>query len=237
LKLNGSNQDELERQRYELLEMNWVLRLCSQILGRLQGLWIPTYEEGGEREMVANSLSTVHSACRNENTLVETQSGFINPIKTITGTISRSKLDLFHRIVYVALRGNMYFDMEEIPGVFFNSATVFYFVSFFFYLFIHITSQLQNETKSVFVIFLNNNEYSISKIMRICSSLSANVYPYPENKTIYCNNLSDIEVKLNEVGKVIDKSKEQRKLLLNEIKGFILFIFYFFVFVCVDIHV
>ncbi|KAA6376106.1 MAG: V-type H+-transporting ATPase subunit a, partial [Streblomastix strix] len=182
--------------------MREVLTRCEKIFER-------TFKEANES--VSSYQAEGHEK---QDGAGEVPLGLLQPMNNVrlnylAGVISQAKLDSFHRMLYVALRGNVFFEMQQIDKAIQDPITKI------------------DEQKSVFLIFFSG-EQARSRILRLCSSFNASVYPYPETQEEHRKNLDEIEQRLLTIDTVQSAALEQRKEKLNQIqkslKGWMQFI-------------
>ncbi|KAA6389924.1 MAG: putative V-type proton ATPase 116 kDa subunit a [Streblomastix strix] len=202
LKLQKDNALQLAKHKTELIEMKEVLSLCEKIFEK-------TFKEANESvsEYVAEGQDR-------QDGIGDVPLGLLHPMNNVrlnylAGFTSQAKLDSFHRMLYVALRGNVFFEMQQIDQAIQDPIIKI------------------DEHKSVFLVFFSG-EQARSRILRLCSSFNANVYPYPETPDEHRKNLEEIEQRLQTIDTVQSAVLEHRKEKLNQIqkslKGWMQFI-------------
>ena len=144
--------------------------------------------EDGEALLATDVEATDFSGTSKNSTL-----GFV------TGTILRKKMVTFERIVWRALRGNMYMNYNEIDELVGDVSTVSTRNS-------HVKlSQLsfQGEMveKSVFIIFAHGRE-TLAKVKRICESLGATIYAVDESAEKRREQAQEVMGKIEDVNSV-----------------------------------
>lgn len=115
----------------------------------------------------------------------------------IAGLIQHSKIASFERILFRAMRGNMFLKHQEV-GLVMDPA------------------QCEKQNKSVFVIFFSG-ERSRAKILKLCDAFSANRYPLPEDPNKQAGMRSEVNARLRELSATVDASNEQKRTLLLRI--------------------
>nr|WCZ58349.1 V-type proton ATPase 116 kDa subunit a [Paratrimastix eleionoma] len=181
----NTHEEMLHKHRNELIEMRYVLELAANFFDAAQGgsnedLLQLQPDEEGKTETVAPTMG---------NSL---RLGFI------TGVVLRSRLESFHRVVYMALRGNCYLQNAEIPQPILDPAS-------------------NEETqKNVFVVFFSG-QTSQAKISKICESFGANMYPFPEQAQERQATLGQVESRLATLQTVISRTEDLRDKLLRQI--------------------
>jgi len=142
----------------------------------------------------------------------------------MAGVIPRDRLDSFHRIIYMALRGNCFLQQVEIPEPLKDPATVCMcdfnvivadFLSFLLF------SQGEPINKNVFVVFFSG-PHAQSKIQKICESFGANLYPFPEAPAERRATLEQVESRLATLDTVISRTADLRERALRNLGAHIL---------------
>ncbi|KAJ4454777.1 hypothetical protein PAPYR_10425 [Paratrimastix pyriformis] len=192
LKQMNSHEEALNKHQNELVEMRLVLQMASQFFDKaaqgttedLMALQTEEEQRGGEMMPYQQAApGTTSSALR---------LGFI------AGVIPRDRIDTFHRILFMALRGNCFLQQAEIPDPLVDPTT--------------------NEpvNKSVFVVFFSG-AHAQGKITKICESFGANLYPFPEAPAQRRDMLEQVEGRLTTLRTVIDRTKDLRQRLLRTV--------------------
>jgi len=117
----------------------------------------------------------------------------------ITGVVQRDKFISFERVLWRVLRGNLFMKHAEIEEKLndFN------------------TGELVD--KNVFIIFYQG-ERAQSKIKKICESFASNLYTIPETTRERKELLSQVNGRIEDLQKVIDKTNHHRRSVLAEIQ-------------------
>lgn len=124
-------------------------------------------------------------------------SGVGSRLGFIAGLIPHAKIVSFERILFRAMRGNMFLRHQEV-GLVMDPA------------------QCEKQNKSVFVVFFSG-ERSRAKILKICDAFSANRYPLPEEPVKQASMRSEVNARLVELSQTVDASSEQKRTLLLRI--------------------
>jgi len=122
---------------------------------------------------------------------INTRLGFI------AGLIPHAKIASFERILFRAMRGNMFLKHQEV-GLVMDPA------------------QCEKQNKSVFVVFFSG-ERSRAKILKICDAFSANRYPLPEEPVKQASMRSEVNARLLELSQTVEASEDQKRTLLLRI--------------------
>merc|ERR1711970_1592498 len=107
------------------------------------------------------------------------------------------KIASFERILFRAMRGNMFLKHQEV-GLVMDPA------------------QCEKQNKSVFVVFFSG-ERSRAKILKICDAFSANRYPLPEEPVKQASMRSEVNARLLELSQTVEASEDQKRTLLLRI--------------------
>ncbi|KAH7824921.1 putative V-type proton ATPase 116 kDa subunit a [Monocercomonoides exilis] len=187
-------EDDLNRHRIELIEMRHVLSIGSKFFEKTMGqasttiasaTSFPSNEIADDKELKGPDIDKP-----------------INPgsLMYSAGIISQSKMEMFYRMIFVALRGNVLVESEEVPVQL-----------------VDLTTQ-QPERKRVFMLFYSG-EHARNKIMRICSSFGASVYPFPSSPSEHLQQIAQIDERLQTLQAVQERSAEQMQQRMLEIKA------------------
>ncbi|CAG8440655.1 13588_t:CDS:10 [Ambispora gerdemannii] len=116
----------------------------------------------------------------------------------VTGVIPRSKMQIFERILWRALRGNLYLKYAEIEEP--------------------IIDPISDEIleKNVFTIFAHGQEI-ISKIRKISESLGATLYQVDDNADQRRADLSEVTTKIDDLNLVLQNTNNARRQELQKI--------------------
>jgi len=115
----------------------------------------------------------------------------------IAGLVQHAKIASFERILFRAMRGNMFLRHQEV-GLVMDPAVC------------------EKQNKSVFVIFFSG-ERSRAKILKICDAFSANRYPLPEDPVKQGSMRAEVHERLREISATVDASSDQKRTLLLRI--------------------
>jgi len=173
----NANQETLERNHNELIEMRHVLDKDNSFFGgeNAQGA---AY---GEHQPLVGGDDTGGS-----------------PLQFITGVVLRNKISPFERVLWRAMRGNLFFRQAEIEENIRDPATG------------------DLEEKNVFIV-LYRGERSESKIKKICEAFGANLYPCPHTQAERAELRTDIDQRLRDLEQVLERTRAQNAKTLNAI--------------------
>ncbi|KAJ3146206.1 H(+)-transporting V0 sector ATPase subunit a [Geranomyces variabilis] len=116
----------------------------------------------------------------------------------VAGVIPRSRMGTFERILFRALRGNLYMNYAEIDE--------------------SIIDPLTDETvqKNVFVIFAHGQQL-LAKIRKICESMGATVYPVDDSTEKRRSDAQEVLGRLEDLKHVLDSTRNQRRIELSKV--------------------
>ncbi|KAK6091129.1 H(+)-transporting V0 sector ATPase subunit a, partial [Batrachochytrium dendrobatidis] len=116
----------------------------------------------------------------------------------VAGVIPRSKMTTFERILFRALRGNLFLNHAEINEL--------------------ITDPVTDEEvhKNVFIIFAHGKEL-INKIRKICESMGATIYPVDEHPEKRRENALEVISRIEDLKHVLDNTKAARHAELSRV--------------------
>jgi len=118
----------------------------------------------------------------------------------ITGVVPRDKFISFERVLWRVLRGNLYMKHAEIEEKLkdFNTGDLV--------------------DKNVFIIFYQG-ERAQAKIKKICESFASNLYTIPETTRERKELLSQVNGRIEDLQKVIDKTNQHRRSVLADVQS------------------
>ena len=171
----SGNQETLDRNYNELIEMKYVLEKDRNFFGADES-------EGSYEEQ--------------QRLITEDRSG--SALTFVTGVILRSKMATFERVLWRAMRGNLFVRQEPIDENIRDPATG------------------EIEEKNVFIV-LFRGENSEHKIKKLCEAFGANLYPCPHTAEERSDLLQEIEQRLEDLKKVLARSKAHNTRVLGSI--------------------
>ncbi|TPX51304.1 hypothetical protein SeMB42_g01972 [Synchytrium endobioticum] len=139
-----------------------------------------------------NRESTDESMERGEPVIRSVNLGFV------AGVIPRVRMGTFERILWRALRGNLYMNYAEIDEP--------------------ITDPVTDEVvqKNVFIIFAHGKEL-LSKIRKICESLGATLYPVDDSPDKRRQDALEVITRIDDVKHVLDTTRNTRRAELIKV--------------------
>ncbi|RIA99172.1 V-type ATPase family [Glomus cerebriforme] len=116
----------------------------------------------------------------------------------VTGVISRAKMQTFERILWRALRGNLYLNYAEIDEP--------------------ITDPETDEIleKNVFIIFAHGKEI-LNKIKKISESLGATLYPVDDSSDRRKDSLQEFNARIEDLNSVLQNTNNARRAELLKV--------------------
>jgi V-type H+-transporting ATPase subunit a len=193
--LNDS-YETLKKREVELLEWRWVLREAGGFFDRAHGN-VDEIRASTESDD-APLLQDVEQHGHNGNGDAVDRSFSTMNIGFVAGVISRERVGAFERILWRALRGNLYMNQSEIPEP--------------------LIDPTNNEpiNKNVFVIFAHGKEI-IAKIRKISESLGADLYRVDENSDLRRDEIHHVNTRLSDLSSVLQNTKQTLDAELTQI--------------------
>ncbi|KAJ3092075.1 H(+)-transporting V0 sector ATPase subunit a [Quaeritorhiza haematococci] len=116
----------------------------------------------------------------------------------VAGVIPRARMGTFERILFRALRGNLYMNFAEIDEP--------------------ITDPVTDEVvaKNVFIIFAHGKEI-LAKIRKICESLGATLYPVDQSATKRREDALEVIARIEDLKHVLDNTRNTRRVELSKV--------------------
>lgn len=132
-------------------------------------------------------------------------------LEFVAGTIDRTRMPTFERVLWRVLRGNLYLNWAEIDEPLTSSMAALP----------ASASQAEQEKakairKVVFIIFAHGDEL-LNKIRKISESLGANVVPVESNPTLRENLLRDVTSRIEDISVVLYNTNQTRRIGLSKI--------------------
>ncbi|RKP09745.1 V-type ATPase, V0 complex, 116kDa subunit family [Thamnocephalis sphaerospora] len=116
----------------------------------------------------------------------------------VTGVIARSRLPTFERVMWRALRGNLYMNHVEIEEPIVDPATE------------------EQVPKSVFIIFAHGREI-LAMIRKISEALGGTLYPVDSNPEMRRDSLMNVAGRLSDVNSVLQNTSHTRRAELLQV--------------------
>ena len=179
----SANQETLDRHKNELEEMKHVLDEDDAFFG-----------QGGYQIQNDSEDYGVNQPLINR----EDESSNSNSLGFITGVILRSKIAAFERVLWRAMRGNLFMKQAEIPEDLKDPST----------------GELQE--KNVFIVFYQGRR-SEAKIKKLCEAFGANLYPCPQNSAERHKLKEDIRSRLADLREVLERTEKQNRKTLSSV--------------------
>eukprot|EP00842_Homolaphlyctis_polyrhiza_P000846 jgi/Hompol1/1762/HPOL_000018-RA len=179
----NSSYETLNKRFLELSELRHVLRetavFFQEAESRADVIAGPNYQED------AHLLATERESMDTTDRIRAITLGFV------AGVIPRPKMATFERVLFRALRGNLFLNHAEINEAIVDPTTdaVVY--------------------KNVFIIFAHGKEL-INKIRKICESMGATIYPVDEHPDRRRENAIEVLSRLEDLKHVLDNTKAAR---------------------------
>jgi V-type H+-transporting ATPase subunit a len=116
----------------------------------------------------------------------------------VAGVIPRNRMGIFEKVLFRALRGNLFMNHAEIQDPIIDPLT-------------------DDEVfKNVFIVFAHGKEL-INKIKKICESMGATLYPVDEHPEKRRENALEVMARLEDLRHVLDNTRAARKAELSRV--------------------
>lgn len=188
----NSSQESLNKRFLELNELRHVLRETAVFFqvaeSRADEIGGANYQED------AGLLSGMQ---REHQDPVFAPGAQIN-IGFVAGVIPRGRMSIFERILFRALRGNLFMNHAEIQEQLTDPST---------------DTVVE---KNVFIVFAHGSQL-IAKIKKICESMGASIYPVDDHPEQRRQNALEVMAKLEDLRHVLENTKAARKAELSRV--------------------
>ena len=162
----NKNEEVLNRNYGELCELKSVLHETEKFFETAEAitgeLIVPIDEEDPSTQPLIKKSAAAGSEDPSDLETRE-RGARAKGMGFVTGVIDKSKVPSFERVMWRALRGNLFMKYSEIEEPFTNLATN------------------ERVEKSVFIVF-GHGQNVLSKVRQICDSFGATLYPCPDTK-------------------------------------------------------
>ncbi|CAD6968081.1 unnamed protein product [Tilletia controversa] len=194
----NSSYDSLQKRLQELEEAKHVLRetavFFDQAEGRHEQLRTSTADDDDNQPLLAGDVEGRNFASRSRDpSQANNESGFASfDLEFIAGTIDRSRMATFERILWRVLRGNLYMNYAEIAEPFEDP------------------NREQPLRKNVFIIFAHGAEL-LAKIRKISESMGGTLYPVDSNPSRREDSLRDVSARIEDLNNVLYSTNATRR--------------------------
>lgn len=183
------NLTELQELKYSLDETNEVMKGTTGIVGSLSQVV--------EADDAGSPLLGSHRGGAGASNAYETEERS-SSTRTLTGVVAHSQVLAFERVLWRALRGNLYLRFTPIND--------------------EIKDPVTEEVvpRDVFMIVIHG-EQTAKRVNKICDSFRAHLYPIPETVEARAALMSQVEVRLNDIRSVLQRTNEHRLRVLTQL--------------------
>ncbi|RSH89258.1 H(+)-transporting V0 sector ATPase subunit a [Saitozyma podzolica] len=195
-RLNEMNRswEELGKRKSELEEKKWVLRETAGFFNEAEHRHteIRTSFDDGDGTAPLLEHAAEYGTLPGESSLA----GF--DLEFVAGTIERTRMPTFERILWRVLRGNLYMNYSEIEEPFVDPVS-------------------GKETfKDVFIIFAHGPEL-LAKIRKVAESMGGTLYTIDSSQDKRANALREVAARLEDVDQVLYNMGQTRRVELSKI--------------------
>ncbi|KAK4686252.1 V-type H+-transporting ATPase subunit a, partial [Tremellales sp. Uapishka_1] len=186
--------EDLGKRKSELEEKRWVLRETAGFFNEAESRHTEirtSFDDGDDRAGLLEHAAE-YGTLPGEGGL----SGF--DLEFVSGTIERSRMPTFERILWRVLRGNLYMNYSEIEEAFVDP-----------------TSGKETH-KDVFIIFAHGPEL-LAKIRKVAESMGGTLFTIDSSADKRSEALRDVSVRLEDVNSVLFNVGQTRRVELSKI--------------------
>ncbi|RKP20088.1 hypothetical protein ROZALSC1DRAFT_13150, partial [Rozella allomycis CSF55] len=186
------SQENLEKRHLEMTELKHVLRdtanFFTEVTARQEDRMMGVHSDDHERPLLHQDIEEG----KPERLTKSSGLGFV------AGVIDRKKMITFERVLWRALRGNLYLNYSEIDEVMKdpNTGDVI--------------------EKNVFLIFAHGKEI-LNKIKKICESLGATLYSIDDSAEKRREHSLEVAARLEDLNSVIYNTNQTRRSVLSQV--------------------
>lgn len=187
------SEDSLVAKQTQLMELRYVLVASGKVFAQTQ----TNLDLIGDSSEPANGSESAPLLASEERGVGEPDGGqalnssvplAMANVEFVAGVIERNKISPLARILWRALRGNLFFSQSEIAEP------------------IYSVKAKKPVYKNYFIVFSHGKEL-VSKIRKIGEALDADIYPVDEDKAIRAENLQDVNRELEDISAVISTTR------------------------------
>jgi len=191
-----NSQDTLNKRYLELTELRHVLRETSTFFDTQARMHSQDDLHYHEEQSLLDAASPVP---RDDSIdAPSARAAGSSSLNFVAGVILRQRMGIFERILFRALRGNLYMNFAEIGESIIDPATD------------------EPVKKNVFCIFAHGKEL-IAKIKKICESLGATLYPVDERSDKRRLDALEVISRIEDLKQVLDNTKNARRVELGRV--------------------